>query len=707
MDDMIFNKPVSEINGVGKTRESQLLRLGIRTYSDLLYFVPRAYQNRGFITRLCDAMYATTYAFELTVLSEVKSSRTKNNLTVSKFKAGDGSGTISVVFYNAPYVKDIFHVGAVFRFWSKILINNGERQFTNPEYEAVIPGVPLPPIYPVYKLTAGITPKYISKIVKTAMAELLPNISDHLPEKIRIANKLPTLSYALRQVHFPDSGDELRSSLKRLAFDEMLDFGIGVRMMSKIRETVRGIKLSPCDFAPLNARLPFTLTDGQKNAINDIYKDTVLNGEKQMARMLVGDVGSGKTICAVYGMYIAIKSGRQAALMAPTEILASQHYKSISELLSPLGIKCELLTGATTQKEKKRIYASVKAGETDIVIGTHALISDKLEFSSLAFIVTDEQHRFGVIQRGTLKEKSEGAHMLVMSATPIPRSLALSMYGDLDLSLISESPKGRQKIDTYIIDDSYRDRLLTFMERQVALGGQCYVVCPAIDDVGENEGAMSLFSIHRMMKNAPKTKNVLEFTEFLKAELPNIKIEALHGRMKSEEKDEIMSAFERGETKILVSTTVIEVGINVPNACLMVIEDADRFGLAQLHQLRGRVGRGNRKSYCVLVSNNHEKKSRERIETIRNLHNGFEIAEKDLIMRGPGDFFNNHNDNIKQSGGFEFKISKLCDDMELYTCAFEAAKAIVDKDPTLSSRINAGIRKRIEAFMPNIISTIS
>ncbi len=707
MNEKIADKPVSTISGVGKAREAQLARLGIHTLRDLVYFIPRAYENRGFIIRLCDAPYDTLCAFMLTVQSEVKTVKLRNNLTVSKFKAGDSSGSITVTFFNSPYVKDVFHTGAVFRFWSKILYAKGEKQLSNPQYDPCIPGVPLPPIVPVYRLSAGLSAKFLSKITRTAMSEILPEIIDHLPDKIRISNDLPTLSHALKQAHFPDTGTDLKKALSRLAFDEMLDFGIGIRLMSKIRETVNASKLSPCSFDELNALLPFELTSSQKQAINDIYRDTVHNGDKPMARILVGDVGSGKTICAVYAMYIACRSGYQSALMAPTEILANQHYKSVGELLSKLGIKVELLTGTTTQKEKKRIYSSVAAGETDIVIGTHALISDKLEFSNLGLVITDEQHRFGVAQRARLKDKTKGAHMLVMSATPIPRTLALSMYGDLEVSRLLEVPKGRQKVDTFIIEEYYRDRLLTFIERQIALGGQCYVVCSAVEDAGETDGNVSLFSLKNMMKNAPKPKNVTEHTAYLKQRLPHTKIAALHGRMKSSEKEEIMSSFEKGETKILVSTTVIEVGINVPNASLMIIEDADRFGLAQLHQLRGRVGRGERKSYCILLSNNHEEKSKARLETIKNSNDGFEIAEKDLQLRGPGDFFNNYDENIRQSGGFEFKMSKLCDDLELYTRAFEAAKDIVDNDPSLSKKEHRLIRERVEKFIPNLDSTIS
>ena len=704
---LAINKSISGLNGVGKTREAQLNKLGIYTLSDLVYFFPRAYENRENVFSLATAPLDVGCSFMLTVATEVKSIRTKNNMTLSKFRAYDDSDSVEIVFFNSPYVKDIFHTGAKFRFFGKLTANKNALQIVSPKYEAYVEGVELPGLVPIYPLTNGISSKIIDKIIKSALLEAIPCIIDPLPDEIRLQNELATLSYSLKNIHFPESQDALRASLKRLAFDEMLAFGIGISFMSRYKKSVVGAKFFPCDLNPLTALLPYELTASQKSVINDIYRDTVLNPVSPMSRIIVGDVGSGKTICAVYAIYIAIKSGFQVALMAPTEILATQHYNDISNLLSKLGINSELLIGSTSQKEKNRIYSSLSNGSATLVIGTHALISDKVDFKNLGLVITDEQHRFGVAQRAKLKDKSEHAHLLVMSATPIPRTLALTMYGDLDISNITEMPIGRQRVDTFVVDEGYRERLLTFISRQVENGGQCYVVCPAIEDENDDGDSISPLSINEFSNNNLKLKNVLEFTNFLKQKLPHLKIEFLHGRMKPSEKDDIMNRFSLGKLDLLVSTTVIEVGVNVPNASLMIVEDADRFGLSQLHQLRGRVGRGNRKSYCVLVSGSSSEKSRARLEIMRTTYNGYEIAEKDLMLRGPGDFFADSAYNMRQSGGFQFKIAKLCDDYELFGMAFKTAKNIVEEDPDLSAEKHKYLKQEVEKYISPLASTIS
>ena len=409
--------------------------------------------------------------------------------------------------------------------------------------------------------------------------------------------------------------------------------------------------------------------------------------------------------CDVY----RAKSGYQSALMVPTEILAQQHFEEAKKLLGKLGLKVELLIGSTTQKEKRRIYSSLESGETQIVIGTHAIISEKVEFSKLGLVITDEQHRFGVMQRAKLKEKTTSAHLLVMSATPIPRSLALAMYGDLDITRITDMPKGRQKIDTFVVNESYRTRLNDFIRKQVMLGGQCYIVCPSIERSEDDVDAMIPLSTNNFVfENSIKLKNVIEYTKELKAALPDVTIDLLHGKMKSSEKDEVMSKFSSGETKVLVSTTVIEVGVNVPTATLMIVENAERFGLSQLHQLRGRVGRGNQKSYCVLVSDMNSEKSVARLNVMKSTNDGFEIAERDLTLRGPGDFFaTNSNDSFRQSGGFEFKFASMCDDNQLFSMAFATAKEIINKDPKLDLPIHKGLKETIIDKLNASTSTIS
>jgi len=709
------DSPISEISGVGATRQKQLNKLGIRTVKDLIYLFPRAYENRGDVKTLSAAEFERPQSFILTVASEVKSAALKRGLTISKFRAFDDSGSCEIVFFNSPYVKDVFHIGCVFRFYGKITASKRQIQLTNPSYEPVIDGEPLPPLVPIYPLTEGISSKFIDKITRIAINEALSDITDPLSDDIRIKNSLPVLSYALRNIHFPENESALMKSIARLAFDEMLIFGLGISISSHYKRIANGIPFNPCDLSPLLSLLPYELTNSQKNAVNDIYKDTVFKDKdgkiSPMARIVIGDVGSGKTICAVISMYIAVKSGYQAALMAPTEILARQHFNDVSSLLSALGIKTEILLGATTQKEKNRIYSTLENGETDIIIGTHSLISDKVNFKQLGLVITDEQHRFGVAQRRELKDKSSAAHMLVMSATPIPRTLALTMYGDLDISRITEMPKGRMRVDTFVVDESYRSRLDSFISKQVAGGGQCYIVCPSIEASEEDNESYAPISLknQEMTKNSTNSlKNVAEYTLGLQNRLPELKIKCLHGKMKPSEKDEIMKEFGTGNIDVLVSTTVIEVGVNVPNASLMIIENADRFGLSQLHQLRGRVGRGSRKSYCVLVSDLNTEKAKARLEIMRTTYDGYEIAEKDLILRGPGDFFASVSDgSMRQSGGFEFKLAKLCDDTELFSKAFTAAKEITGSDPYLELEEHRELKKELENYIAPSASTIS
>lgn len=709
-----LDTPVIKLRGVGAARAKQLARLGIHTLCDLVYYFPRSYERRGDVKPL--AMGSTEFptSMILTVGTPVKNTRIRQGLTISKFRAFDESGAVEVVFFNSPFVKEVFTVGAEFRFYGKLAYSKKQLQLISPKYEPYLESKPLADFVPVYPLTEGISSKVIEKLLISVIDEAVSNIDDPLPEKIRLEAKLPTLSYAIKNAHFPKNEEALSASLSRLAFDEMLMFGLGISIQSHFKTEGCGIRFSPTSLDEITKLLPYELTRDQKNAVNDIYRDTVLGTDGKispMARILVGDVGSGKTVCAVMAMYIAVKSSYQAALMVPTEILARQHYNDISELLMPLGIKVELLLGTTTAKEKQRIYEALSAGEIDIIIGTHALISEKTEFKALGLVVTDEQHRFGVAQRAMLKEKGASAHMLVMSATPIPRTLALTMYGDLDVSRITELPKGRIRVDTFVVNESYRERLNDFIKKQVSLGGQCYIVCPAIEarsDEGNPTLTPGSLSAPFRSEAAPELKNAIEYTEDLRKSLPELRIEYLHGKMKSTEKDEIMRRFALREIDILVSTTVIEVGINIPNASLMIVENAERFGLSQLHQLRGRVGRGTRKSYCILVSDHKGENVAARLEVMRTTYDGYEIAEKDLKLRGPGDFFSsNRDDNFRQSGGFTFKFAKLCDDDELFGKAFSIAKSIISSDPDLSSPEHIGLRVRLSGILENNSSNIS
>lgn len=688
-----IDSPVSMISGVGKTRNEQLSRLGIHTIRDLLYYFPRAYENRGEVRLLGDYDTEFSRSYMLTVASNVTSAKIKSGLTISKFRAFDESGSAEIVFFNSPYIKDIFHVGSTFRFYGKTSFNKSKRLvLTNPKYEPINESRVLEDYLPIYKLTDGLSSKAIEKLVRHCINDFLPMLKDPLPEHIRLKVGLPTLSQAIKNAHLPADEDKLLSARRRLAFDEMFYFGLAISVSASKKEMVEGVPFEKCDISPLLDLLPYELTNAQKNVVNDIYRDTVLNKVNgitpAMSRILVGDVGSGKTICATIAIYIAYLSGYQSALMVPTEILANQHYDDISELLGKLGVKVELLTGSTTQSRKKAIYSSLENGESNVVIGTHALLSDKVKFNKLGLIITDEQHRFGVKQRAVMKERVSNAHTLVMSATPIPRSLALALYGDLDISRIEEMPKGRQRVDTFVVDESYRTRLDNFIKKQVEDGGQVYIVCPSIekDDEIDGEELVPTGLTTQNLKTENTLKSAVDYTEELKKRLKGINIECLHGKMKNQEKDEIMSRFASGKTHVLVSTTVIEVGVNVPSATLMIVENADRFGLSQLHQLRGRVGRGSKKSYCVLVSDISAEKARSRLEVMRTTYDGYQIAEKDLMLRGPGDFFSSvQDDNLRQSGGLDFHFASACDDTELFESAFAHAKEIANIDPELIS----------------------
>ncbi len=712
---MKLTTPIKELSGVGKTREAALKKLGIHTVRDLIYFFPRAYENRGDIHELGEHLLDAPKSYILTVACEVSNVKLKNRLTMSKFRAFDDSGTVEVIFFNSPFVKDIFHIGSVFRFYGKPSFSKAKRlNLINPKYEPVVEGVPLPDLVPIYPMTEGVTAKLLNKLLKDVINDTLPLIEDFLPESIRLKHNLPTLSLALRAIHFPNDNNELLRAQRRLAFDEMLFFALGISLSGAQRTVTEGIPFKPSSIKPLTDLLPYELTNSQKQAINDIYRDTVIkkaDGKTPaMARIIVGDVGCGKTVCAAAAIYFAKMSGVQSALMVPTEILANQHFDVISRLFAPLGIRVELLCGSASQKEKRRIYSELRDGTIDVIIGTHALITDKVEFSRLGLIITDEQHRFGVAQRAVLKDRSKNAHMLVMSATPIPRTLALALYGDLDISRITEMPKGRMKVDTFVVNEEYRTRLNSFIEKQVAIGGQCYIVCPSIEKSEDEIGGIISEGLSPgafVDTDRLKLKNAVDYAEDLKKALPKLKIAVLHGRMKNAEKDEVMNAFAKGEIDVLVSTTVIEVGVNVPNASLMIVENAERFGLSQLHQLRGRVGRGTRKSYCVLVSDINSEKSRARLEVMRTTYDGFEIADKDLMLRGPGDFFSSNSDySLRQSGGFEFKLAKLCDDNTLFEAAFSSAKGIVNIDRDLSLEEHKGLKESLDylIYPPSVIS---
>ena len=696
--DALLAAPLLRLPGVGEKRAEQLARLGLHTVSDLLFHFPRADETRGDVVSLAGtqepARAGARQAVILTVSTAPRRSRLKNRMTLLKFRAFDDSGTCEVAFFNQDYLADSFPIGAVFRFFGRVERTGRGFSLTNPAFEPYTEGSALPPLFPVYPLTEGLSNKLISGLIRQAMPAIA-RMEDPLPEDIREREGLCTLAFALRTVHCPPDFQSLHTAKTRLAFDEFFRFALGLGMQGG-GARVGGAPVccvSEETFAGFRALLPYQLTAAQERTIAEIRHD--MASGTAMNRMLVGDVGCGKTVCAAAAVYVAVRSGRQAAIMAPTGILAAQHAAELIPLFARIGIRGELLTGATTAARKRKIRAALAdpdpAARLDFVIGTQALLSAGVDFAAPALVVTDEQHRFGVNQRAALSDKNRHAHLLCMSATPIPRSLALVLYGDLDVSRIDQMPPGRQRVDTFVVDESYRARLDAFIRKNVAAGGQVYIVCPAVEQAegAEEADEAGLIPLTADFAAAtppaptlPPLRAAVQYAAELAERLPDLRIGFVHGRMKQAEKDGIMQAFTAGEVQVLVSTTVIEVGVNVPNASLMIVENAERFGLSQLHQLRGRVGRGNRKSYCILVRAGGGDAARARLEVMRTTYDGFRIAEQDLAQRGPGDFLAPAaGGSIRQSGGF--RLAEGWNDAGLMDRAFGDARALLASDPTL------------------------
>ena len=705
----IGSTSVGSLYGVGAARQKAYARLGVHTVGQLLEHYPRAYENRGDIHLLCDAPTEGKCAVVLTVATAPRLSMIRRGMTLLKFRAYDDSGSCEITYFNQNYHKDSFSLGSSYRFYGKVERVGGKYAMSSPAFEEVPPmgEGEMPPLFPVYPLTEGLSQKQIATNIAMALRMTAAELDDPLPPELRERRGLCTLPYALRQIHMPESLGALASAKRRLIYDEFLLFALGI---SGSRHRVKDQIAPACDASDLSAltsQLPYDLTGAQQRAIEEIRQD--MASSVPMSRMIVGDVGCGKTICAAAAILFAVQSGRQAALMAPTEILARQHAVELTELFGRMGIRCELLIGATSASKKRQIKQALSAKDPTerlpVVIGTQALLSEGVEFVAPGLVVTDEQHRFGVGQRATLSEKSQFTHMLVMSATPIPRSLALGLYGDLDISRIDEMPPGRQIVDTFVVDDSYRARLDGFIEKQVREGGQVYVVCPAIEQADlqeEGDLLMSDVSMHGDIISVETNdtiplKSALNYATELSERLKDVSVACLHGKMKPAEKDAIMQRFVSGEVQVLVSTTVIEVGVNVPSATLMIVENAERFGLSQLHQLRGRVGRGKRKSYCVLVKGAPRcgETAERRLTTMRDEHDGFEIARRDLLQRGPGDFLRGTGEeSIRQSGGIRLRLADQCDDADFMQSAFDDAKELLEQDPTLAN--SPSLRERME-----------
>ncbi len=687
------HSPVTVLSGVGPARAAAYEKLGVRTLGDLLSHYPRAYENRGDIRLLSESYTEGKSAVVLTVASEPRTVRLRSHKSFLKFRAFDESGSCEIVYFNQDYLKSKFPIGSVFRFFGKVERTGKRYSMSSPVAEAWTETATLPSLCPVYRMSDGLSQKQIAKDIAMAMALLcVSDGTDPLPQQIREARRLCTRSFARRHIHNPENPQALVTARRRLVYDEFFEFALGAAMTHKRSKLSGAPVCKNADLSPLLSQLPYRLTGAQERAIRDVLQD--MARDVPMSRMLVGDVGCGKTVCAAAAMLVAIQNGRQAALMAPTEILARQHYSDLEPLMRAIGIRCACLTGSTPAAQKRKIKEALAAPDPtkriQVVIGTHALLSDGVEFSAPGLVVTDEQHRFGARQRARLSEKNGHAHLLVMSATPIPRSLALVLYGDLDISKIDEMPPGRQRVDTFAVDESYRERLNGFIEKQIGEGGQVYIVCPAVEEEENEEGEISLADLlsDGSLRDRPAPlKAAVTFSKEMQERFPQYKVAFLHGRMKGTEKDRVMASFATGEVHILVSTTVIEVGVNVPNACLMVVENAERFGLSQLHQLRGRVGRGTRKSYCILMVGEggaHGETAKARLNTMRTTYDGYAIAEQDLAQRGPGDFLGTSDGAIRQSGGLSFRLADAGEDISILTDATSDARELLQDDPTLA-----------------------
>ena len=673
-----LNTDIRYIKGIGEAKGKAFARLGVRCVGDLLSDFPRAYEDRSKVLPIARLMEGEAACVCAMITTEPELSRIRKGMELLRFRIADASGSMLVTYFNQAWMKNRLRRGDTYIFYGKVQVTGRTFAFTNPIFEPEAEmGRVTGRIMPVYRLTGGISQRDMTQAVRRVLGEPGMTFPNALSERVERENRLCTARYAYENIHFPADMRALSLSRRRLVFEELFTLVCALSLVRGEGEVQPGIAVQPRDIAEFTATLPFTPTGAQLRAIADAAGD--MTSGRLMNRLIQGDVGSGKTLVAAALIWLAAGSGLQSAFMAPTELLAEQHFATLSGFLAPFGLKVVKLTGSMGAKAKRETLAALASGEAALAVGTHALISEGVEFRRLGLVVTDEQHRFGVAQRSALAGKGERAHVLVMSATPIPRTLALIIYGDLDVSLIDELPPGRQRVDTFAVTSSYRRRLNAFIAKLVGEGRQVFVVCPAIE--ADSEVPMDLVSAE-------------EHTLELRAALPGLRIECIHGRMKAKPRDEIMSRFAAGEVDVLVSTTVIEVGVDVPNAALMIIENAERFGLSQLHQLRGRVGRGRHKSYCVLVSDAKGADARERLAALTHIHDGFKIAEEDLRLRGPGDFF-----GARQHGLPELHIADLGADMDVLKTAQAAAQALLAEDPALVREENRPVRQAAERLL--------
>ena len=667
-----LSDPITILKGIGPNRAKQFENLNIFTLRDLICHFPRGYEDRTRLLTISQLEVDRPACFKAVVMNHPRTNHIRKGLDITKVQVADHSARLTLTFFNNKYVTDHLQYGQEYIFYGCVSGDFIGYNMTNPIFESPeAEPVTTRRILPIYPLTAGLSNAVMLKTIRQAMAICDPP-AEILPESVRKQYGILPAERAYQAIHEPANMAEAEFAKKRLIFEEFFVFSAGLSLMRASRMDKRTAPYENTDLRPFYATLPFTLTGAQQHAIDEILAD--FRRPSPMNRLVQGDVGSGKTMVAAAAAYCAANNHRQAAMMAPTEILAEQHYHSLTRLFAPLGLRTALLTGSMKEKDKKAVRAALSEGLIDLVVGTHALLSDATSFNDLGLVIADEQHRFGVAQRSKLSAKGQDPHLLVMSATPSPRTLALILYGDLDVSVLNELPPGRQAVDTFLVNESYRPRINAFIRKQVAEGHQCFIVCPAVE---ETEGMN--------IKSAEVWADTLQQTVF-----PDLRVALLHGQMKGAEKEAVMAAFARGEADILVATTVIEVGVDVPNATLMVIEDADRFGLSQLHQLRGRVGRGSAKSFCILTSQNRNPDTLQRIKAFCKTTDGFRIAEEDLRLRGPGDFFGQ-----RQSGLPAFRVADLSMDLQTLKDAQVASAKWIDTAGTTDTPEAIALRERI------------
>ena len=672
-----LSDPITILKGIGPSKAKQFENLNIFTLRDLICHFPRGYEDRTRLVTISQLEADRPACFKAMVMNTPRTAHIRKGLDMTKVQLADHTARLNVTFFNNRYVTDQLQYGKEYIFYGAINGDFSGYSMTNPTFESLdAPPVTTRRVLPIYPLTAGLSNAAVLKAVNQALA-ICDVPEEILPEAVRRQYGILPAERAYYAIHQPASMEEAELAKRRLVFEEFFIFSAGLSLLRASRAGKATTPYANLNVQPFLAALPFDLTGAQKRAIAEISAD--VSRGVPMNRLVQGDVGSGKTMVAAAAAYLAANNHHQAALMAPTEILAEQHYQSLSKIFAPLGLRVALLTGSMKEKEKRQIREQIAAGEIDLAVGTHALLTDATVFADLGMVIADEQHRFGVAQRSKLSAKGSDPHVLVMSATPIPRTLALIMYGDLDVSILDELPPGRQAVDTFLVNESYRPRINAFLRKQVSEGHQCFVVCPAVE---ENE--------ELGIKSAEVWAETLQKTVF-----PDLRVLLLHGQMKGSEKEAVMAAFAAGEGDILVATTVIEVGVDVPNATLMVIEDADRFGLSQLHQLRGRVGRGSAKSFCILTSHNRNAETLQRLKALCKTTDGFRIAEEDLKLRGPGDFF-----GARQSGLPTFRVADLSFDLQVLKDAQAASVRWIEEYGTADTPEAHALRQRIgELFL--------